>query len=42
MDTSSFWLDIKVNKRRIYLDGKKIAEDEGKAGIKYLGNAGDT
>ncbi len=37
-----FWLDIKANKRRIYLDGKKIAEDEGKAGIKYLGTTGDT
>lgn len=37
-----FWLDIKAKSRRIYLDGEQVVEDAGKAGIEYLGNAGDT
>jgi len=37
-----FWLDVKEKKRRIYVNGKQVAEDNGKAGIEYLGNAGDT
>lgn len=37
-----FWLDVKAGKRRIYVNGKQIAEDAGKAGIAYKGTAGDT
>jgi hypothetical protein len=37
-----FWLDIKAKSRRIYLDGEQVVEDAGKAGIEYLGTAGDT
>jgi hypothetical protein len=37
-----FWLDIKAKSRRIYINGVKVAEDAGKAGIEYLGTAGDT
>ncbi len=38
----TFWLDIKGKSRQIYIDGKSVAEDPGKAGIAYLGTAGDT
>jgi hypothetical protein len=37
-----FWLDIKAKSRRIYINGEQVAEDAGKAGIEYLGTAGDT
>jgi hypothetical protein len=37
-----FWLDIEAKKRRIYLNGEQVVEDAGKAGIEYLGTAGDT
>lgn len=37
-----FWLDVKGKSRQIYIDGKSVAEDAGKAGIEYLGTAGDT
>ena len=37
-----FWLDVKGKSRQIYIDGKSVAEDPGKAGIEYLGTAGDT
>ncbi|MDP7280404.1 MAG: hypothetical protein QGG39_11050, partial [Candidatus Poribacteria bacterium] len=29
-------------KRRVYIDGKQLVEDAGKAGINYLGKKGDT
>ena len=38
----TFWLDVKGKSRQIYIDGKSVAEDAGKAGIEYLGTAGDT
>ena len=38
----TFWLDVKGKSRQIYIDGKSVAEDAGKAGIAYLGKAGDT
>ena len=37
-----FWLDVKGKSRQIYIDGKSVVEDAGKAGIEYLGTAGDT
>lgn len=37
-----FWLDIKAKSRRIYINGEQVVEDAGKAGIEYLGTAGDT
>ena len=37
-----FWLDVKGKSRKIYIDGKETVEDAGKAGIEYLGTAGDT
>jgi hypothetical protein len=37
-----FWLDVKGKSRQVYINGKSVAEDAGKAGIEYLGNAGDT
>ncbi len=37
-----FWLDVKGKSRKIYIDGEEKAEDAGKAGIAYLGTAGDT
>lgn len=37
-----FWLDIEAGCRRIYINGKKVAEDTGKAGIAYKGTEGDT
>ena len=37
-----FWLDVDGNSRRIYVNGKQVAEDAGKSGIEYLGNAGNT
>tara|TARA_B100001964_G_scaffold233398_1_gene290594 strand:+ start:315 stop:1073 length:759 start_codon:yes stop_codon:yes gene_type:complete len=37
-----FWLDVKKKKRRVYIDGKQLVEDAGKAGINYLGKKGDT
>jgi hypothetical protein len=37
-----YWLDIKAKSRRIYVNGEQVAEDAGKAGIEYLGTAGDT
>ena len=37
-----FWLDVKGKSRQIYIDGESVAEDAGKAGIEYLGTAGDT
>ncbi len=38
----AFWLDIDKVKRRIYINGKPIAEDAGVAGIEYKGTTGDT
>ena len=38
----TFWLDVKGKSRQIYIDGESVAEDAGKAGIEYLGTAGDT
>jgi hypothetical protein len=38
----TFWLDVKGKSRKIYINGKQVAEDAGKAGIVYLGSAGDT
>jgi len=38
----TFWLDVKGKSRKIYIDGKDTVEDAGKAGIEYLGTAGDT
>lgn len=38
----TFWLDVDGKSRQIYIDGKSVAEDAGKAGIAYLGTAGDT
>ena len=38
----TFWLDVKGKSRQIYIDGKSVVEDAGKAGIEYLGTAGDT
>jgi hypothetical protein len=38
----TFWLDVEGKSRQIYIDGKSVAEDAGKAGIEYLGTAGDT
>ena len=35
-------LDVKGKSRQIYIDGKSVVEDAGKAGIEYLGTAGDT
>lgn len=37
-----FWLDVDNKARRIYVNGEQVAEDAGKAGIAYLGTAGDT
>jgi hypothetical protein len=37
-----FWLDVDAELRRIYINGEQAAEDAGKAGIAYLGTAGDT
>lgn len=37
-----FWLDVENESRRIYINGEQVAEDAGKNGIAYLGNAGDT
>jgi hypothetical protein len=37
-----FWLDIEAKSRRIYINGEQVVEDAGKAGIEYLGTAGDT
>jgi len=37
-----FWLDVEGGARRIYINGEQVAEDAGKAGLPYLGNAGDT
>lgn len=37
-----FWLDVDAEERKIYINGEQVAEDAGKAGINYLGNAGDT
>jgi hypothetical protein len=38
----AYWLDLAAKKRRIYLNGVQAAEDAGKAGLPYLGTAGDT
>ncbi len=38
----TFWLDVDGKSRQIYIDGESVAEDAGKAGIEYLGTAGDT
>jgi hypothetical protein len=37
-----FWLDVDNDDRRIYVNGEQVAQDAGKAGIAYLGTAGDT
>ena len=37
-----FWLDVKGKSRQIYINGESVVEDAGKAGIEYLGTAGDT
>ena len=37
-----FWLDVDNDDRRIYVNGEQVAQDAGKNGIAYLGNAGDT
>jgi len=37
-----FWLDVDGGARRVYINGESAAEDAGKAGLPYLGNAGDT
>jgi len=37
-----FWLDVENESRRIYINGEQVAEDAGKNGIAYLGNAGLT
>jgi len=37
-----FWLDIKAKSRKVYINGEEKVEDAGKAGIEYLGTAGDT
>lgn len=36
----AYWTDNKDKKRRIYINGKQVAEDAGKSA--YLGTAGDT
>ena len=38
----TFWLDVDGKSRQIYINGESVVEDAGKAGIEYLGNAGDT
>jgi len=35
-------LDVDNDDRRIYINGEQVAQDAGKAGIAYLGTAGDT
>ena len=37
-----FWLNVEETSRKIYIDGEMAAEDAGKVGIAYKGNAGDT
>jgi hypothetical protein len=37
-----FWLDVENDDRRIYINGEQVAQDAGKNGIAYLGNAGLT
>jgi len=37
-----YWLDLQAKLRRLYINGQKVAEDAGKAGLPYLGNSGDT
>ena len=38
----TFWLDVDGKSRQIYINGESVVEDAGKAGIEYLGTAGDT
>ena len=38
----TFWLDVEGKSRQIYINGESVVEDAGKAGIEYLGTAGDT
>ena len=37
-----FWLDVEGKSRKIYINGKQVAEDAGKSGIEYKGTKGDT
>jgi hypothetical protein len=37
-----FWLDVEGKSRKIYLNGKEVVRDAGKAGIEYKGAAGNT
>lgn len=37
-----FWLNVEDTLRRIYINGKQVAQDKGVAGIHYLGTAGNT
>ena len=37
-----YWLDVPGKARKIYINGNKVAQDAGLAGIEYLGKKGDT
>jgi len=38
----TFWLDVDGKSRKVYINGEEVVQDAGKAGIAYLGTAGDT